>query len=285
MIDEAKVKDLEAKAKQIRRDIMVQLVGAGGGHPGPSLSIVEICTALYFSHAKLDPKNPTWEDRDRIVLGKAHACETIYACLARRGYFSPEILPTYKHFGSILQGHADAWATVGLEYSGGSLGQGLGFALGLALAARIKTPYNVMRQAPDYKYRIFCICGDGETMEGDIWEAAMSASSYKLPNLINIVDYNQFSASMATSSGGQSVDLEPIVEKWRAFGWWVTEVDGHNIRQLLETLQMADNIPTKPKCIIAHTVKGKGIPYFEQTHVHMPDVSKELYDKVIDTVY
>ena len=279
MISEEEIKKLEGIAKQVRKDILVQLLGAGGGHVGPSLSIVELCVALYFHHAKLDPKNPDWEGRDRIVLSKAHACETIYSCLARLGYFSPDILPTYKQFDSILQGHADAWATVGLEYSGGSLGQGLGFSLGLALASRIKTPYNMRRHGPDYNYRVYCIHGDGETAEGEVWEAAFAAGHYKLSNLVNIIDNNQFGGGIAM------MNMEPCLDKWRAFGWYATEIDGHNFREILETLQKVDKITGKPKCILAHTVKGKGIPYFEKTHDHQISMSQELYDKVIDTIY
>jgi len=281
MISDEVIKDLEEKAKQVRKDIMVQLVGAGGGHAGPSLSIVEICVALFFNHAKLDPKDPEWEERDRIVLSKAHACETIYSCLARRGYFSPDILPTYKHFGSILQGHADAWSTVGLEYSGGSLGQGLSFALGLALAARIKSPYDSVKRDVAYKYRVFCITGDGECHEGNIWEAAMAAAHYKVSNLINIVDCNNFSI-VGIDRG---MNIEPIVDKWRSFGWWTIEIDGHNFRQILEALQLADKIAGKPKCIIARTIKGKGIPYYEKTHAHMIPVTEQDYEKLIRTIY
>jgi transketolase len=246
------------------------------------MSIVELCVALYFHHAKLDPKNPEWEDRDRIVLGKAHAAETIYSCLARLGYFSPDLLPTYKHFGSMLQGHADAWSTVGLEYSGGSLGQGLSFAFGLALAARAKATYDVARQEGVPNYRVYCICGDGELHEGEIWEAAMAAGHYKCSNLINIVDANQFSVGISIDKG---MELEPLVEKWRSFGWWATEIDGHNFRQILETLQLADTITGKPKCIIARTVKGKGIPFYEKSHAHMIPVTEKDYERLIDTIY
>jgi len=282
MISDKIIKNLEEKAKQTRKDIMVQLLGAGGGHSGPSLSMVELCVALYFHHAKLDPKNPEWDDRDRIILGKAHACETIYSCLARLGYFSPDLLPTYKHFGSMLQGHADAWSTVGLEYSGGSLGQGLSFALGLALAARAKATYDVARQEGTPTYRVYCITGDGECHEGEIWEAAMAAAHYKCSNLINIVDYNQFSVGISIDKG---MELEPFVEKWRAFGWWTTEIDGHNFRQILEALQLADNISGKPKCIIARTVKGKGIPLYEKSHAHMIPLTEKDYERLIDTIY
>jgi transketolase len=282
MLDEAKIRDLEEKAKQCRRDILTQMLGSGGGHLGPSLSIVELCVALYFHHARLNPENPDWELRDRIVLSKAHACETIYSCLARRGFFSPDLLPKYKHLGSPLQGHADAWATRGLEYSGGSLGQGLGFCVGLALAARIKSPYNILRRGPDYQYRVYCICGDGETHEGKIWEAAMAAGYYKLSNLVNIIDYNQFSARSSIVGG---MDLEPLAEKWRAFGWWTTEIDGHNFREIIETLEKIDKIAGMPKCIIAHTIKGKGIPYYEKTHEHMISFTQKDYDKLVNTIY
>jgi transketolase len=182
----------------------------------------------------------------------------------------------------MLQGHADAWSTVGLEYSGGSLGQGLSFALGLALAARAKATYDVARQEGVPNYRVYCICGDGELHEGEIWEAAMAAAHYKCRNLINIVDANQFSVGVSIDKG---MDLEPLVEKWRAFGWWATEIDGHNFRQILEALQLADTIDGKPKCIIARTVKGKGIPFYEKSHAHMIPVTEKDYERLIDTIY
>jgi len=282
MISDKVIEDLRGKALQCRKDVLTMLRGSGMGHGGPSMSMVELCVALYFHHAKLDPKNPEWDDRDRIVLSKAHACETIYSCLARLGYFSPDLFPTYEHFGSMLQGHADAWSTPGLEYSGGSLGQGLGFSVGLALASRLKSPYNPLRRGPDYKYRVFCICGDTETMEGDVWEAAYAASHYKLSNLVNIIDYNQFGAYTSIGHEGW---LEPLIEKWRAFGWWTTEIDGHNLREIIATLEKIDNISGKPKCIIARTVKGKGIPFYEMTHAHMFPVNEVAYQQAMKTVY
>lgn len=282
MHSERLIAELEDRAKQCRRDIFTMLLGAGGGHVGPSLSLVELCVALFFHHAALDPARPEWALRDRIVLGKAHACETLYACMGRLGFFSPDLFPTYKHFGSILQGHADAWATRGIEYSGGSLGQGLSFALGLALAARHTTAYNRMRRGPDYPYRVFCLSGDGEIHEGNIWEAAMAASHYQLSNLVHIIDYNQFSASTSIVEG---MNVEPLVDKWRAFGWWTAEIDGHNLAQILDTLDLVDKIPGAPKCIIAHTVKGKGVPYYEETHLHMPAVTQEDYDRALATLY
>lgn len=282
MVSDKIIEELRDRAIQTRRDILTQIRASGVGHAGPSLSIVELCTSLYFHHAKLDPKNPEWDDRDRIVLAKAHACETIYSCLARLGYFSPDVLTTYERFGSPLQGHADAWATVGLEYSGGSLGQGLPFSIGLSLASRLKSPYNKMRRGADYKYRVFCICGDCETMEGDNWEAALAAGYHRLSNLVNIIDYNQFGAY---TSVGHDKWLEPLVDKWEAFGWWVTEIDGHNLREIIDTLEKVDNISGRPKCIIAHTVKGKGIPYFEDTHLHFTRFKDEDYQRCINTIY
>lgn len=282
MVSDKVIEDLREKALQTRKDVLTMLRGSGVGHAGPSLSLVELCVALYFHHAKLDPENIMWDERDRIVLAKAHACETIYSCLARRGYFSPDVFPTYEEFGSILQGHADMWATRGLEYSGGSLGQGLGFSVGLSLAARLKSPYHKIRRGPDYKYRVFCICGDSETMEGDVWEAAFAASHHKLSNLVNIIDYNQFGAY--TSIGEESW-LEPLMDKWRAFGWWTTEIDGHNLREIIETLEKIDNISGVPKCIIARTTKGKGVPYFEQTHLHFTGFTEEDYQRSMKAVY
>ena len=282
MVSDKIIKDLEEKALQTRKDIMIQLLGAGGGHSGPSLSIVELCVALYFHHAKLDPNDPYWEERDRIVLSKAHACETIYSCLARKGFISPDLLPTYKHFGSMLQGHADKWSTPGLEYSGGSLGQGLSFSLGVALAARPKSPFDPLRQQSRPKYRVYCICGDGECHEGSVWEAAMSAGHFKVSNLINIVDYNQFASASSIVKG---VNLHPLAEKWRAFGWWTVEVDGHNLRQIIDALKMADNVDGMPKCIIARTVKGKGIPQYEASHAHMVSLTETDYEKLIKTIY
>ena len=253
MISDEEIKDLEEKAKQVRKDIMVQLVGAGGGHAGPSLSIVEICVALYFYHAKLDPKNPEWEERDRIVLSKAHACETVYSCLARLGFFSPDILPTYKHFGSMLQGHPANTRTPGVEVSTGSLGQGLSFGIGVALAGKLD----------NRDYNVYVLIGDGESEEGQVWEAAASASYHKLDNLAVLLDRNMLQIDGCTED---IVALESIRERWKAFGWHVIEIDGHNMSQILEALHKADEYKGKPTMIIMSTIKGTGVSFMENTH-------------------
>jgi transketolase len=243
------------------------------------MSILEIVTALYFHHMKLHPEDYDWPERDRLVLSKAHCCEAIYAILPEIGYVPHAALDTYYRYKSPFQGHADRWCTPGIDYSGGSLGQGLSFAIGMAMAEKIKMAANppespfpqfLPRLTPIYNplYRTYCIVGDGECHEGQIWEAAMFANKYKLDNLIVIVDYNKFSLDGPTE---EIMPLAPFDEKWRAFGWWVKEIDGHNLREIVDTLDLAANLygDGKPKCIIAHTVKGKGIPVWEETHSHL----------------
>ena len=280
------IRELEEKADVIRRNAFTIFEGtesAGAqGHVGGTMSIIEIITALYFHHLKLNRDDPDWPQRDRLVLSKAHCCEAIYAALVEIGWYPKETLDTYYRFGSPFQGHADRWCTPGLEYSGGSLGQGLSYAAGLALAEKLKVavfnegPTEFTKKHSDQMlvkynptYRVYCILGDGECHEGQVWEAAMFAHRYKLDNLVAIVDYNKFSVMGAST---EIMPLEPFVEKWKAFGFWVTEIDGHNLRQLVETLSLTNNLygDGKPKCIIAHTVKGHGISRWEETHAHMP---------------
>lgn len=279
MADDKVIAKLEEKANIVRKNIFRILEHSLSGHAGGTMSIVEIVTALYFHHLKLQYGNYDWPDRDRVVLSKAHCCECIYAVLPELGYVTEEALDTYNCYRSPFQGHADRWCTPGIDYSGGSLGQGLSFAVGLAMAEKIHIaqeppavaspgllPRFLMRYNP--RYRVFCITGDGECNEGQVWEAAMFANKYHLDNLINIVDYNKFSLD------GPSLDimpLEPFADKWRAFGWWVKEIDGHNLREIVDTLELANNLygDGKPKCIIAHTVKGHGVPAWEETHTHL----------------
>ncbi|MCM8770493.1 MAG: transketolase [Candidatus Omnitrophica bacterium] len=245
----AKITELEQKAKKIRRMIIKMLACAGSGHPGGSLSATDIITCLYNAVMRHDPKNPHWPERDRFHMSKGHCCPLWYAVLADAGYFKEEELWTLRKLGSILQGHPDR-RTPGVDVASGSLGQGLSVALGMSLAAKV-----------DRKdYRVYCLLGDGEIQEGNIWEAAMAASHYKCDNLCAIVDYNGFQID------GKIQDimaLEPLVEKWKAFGWYTIEIDGHNIRQILEAFQEAKNIKEKPTVIIAHTVKGKGVSFME----------------------
>lgn len=241
---------LAVKAIDIRRDIVRMIGEAGSGHPGGALSAADIVTALYFHVMRHDPQNPKWPDRDRFVLSKAHACPVLYAALAESGYFPVDTLWTLRKLGSILQGHPDMNKTPGVEFGAGSLGQGLPAAVGMALAARL-----------DKKdYRVFAMIGDGESQEGSIWEAAMSASHYKLGNLIGILDFNKLQIDGPNS---EVMTVEPVVDKWRAFGWNVVEIDGHNMGQIVDALLTAKGLDCRPTMIIAHTIKGKGVPFME----------------------
>ena len=273
------IQELKDKSDVIRRNILRIFESSHMGHCGGTMSLVEIVTALYFHHLKLDPNNCDWPERDRVVLSKAHAAEAIYAVLPEIGYVPKETLDKYYCYRSQFQGHADRWCTPGIDYSGGSLGQGLSFSAGMAMAEKITTamnppdlhvtPGNMLRSIMSYNpiYRVFCIVGDGECHEGEIWEAAMFSAKYKLDNLICIVDYNKYCIDGPVE---QVMPLAPLDEKFKAFGWWVKEIDGHNLAELVDTLDLANNLygDGKPKCIIAHTVKGHGIPLWEKVHMH-----------------
>jgi len=266
---EANVKELEQKAKQIRRLIIQMLAKAGSGHPGGSLSSVDLITALYFSVLRNNPKDPTWPDRDRFHLSKGHCCPLLYAVLAESGYFSKDHLLTLRKLGSLLQGHPDK-RTPGVEAASGSLGQGLSVALGMSLAARI-----------DKKdYRVYVLMGDGETQEGNIWEAAMACAHYKCDNLCAILDYNGFQID------GKICDvmgLEPVAAKWQAFGWHTIEIDGHNMAQILSAYEEAKNTKGKPTIIIARTIKGKGVSFMENVcDFHGRAPTKEEAEKALE---
>jgi transketolase len=276
--DEALIKDLEAKANKLALDCFRQFCTFNQGHCGGTMSVLEIVTALYMHHIKFDPKDTDWPERDRVVMSKAHCCEAIYAALVELGVYPEETLDTYYKFGSPFQGHADRWCTKGIDYSGGSLGQGLSFAAGLAYAEKLKQRLNprprsdtflpryILRYAP--KYRTYCILGDGELQEGGVWEAAMFAAKSQLDNLVAIVDYNKWELDGPTND---VMPIEPLVDKWRAFGWWVHELDGHDMRQVCESLDLADRMygDNRPKVLIAHTVKGHGISNWEDLHMHL----------------
>ncbi len=242
--------DLPELAKKIRRHIITMVGKAGSGHPGGSLSSVEIVSALYFKVLRHRPGDPQWADRDRFILSKGHAAPVLYAVLAECGYFPVEELMTLRQLGSRLQGHADRTATAGVEMSSGSLGQGLSFGIGVALAGRLNNRH----------YRTYVLLGDGECDEGQVWEAAMAAAHFKLDSLVAIVDNN-----------GQQIDgwncdvmnLEPLNQKWAAFGWQVFEVDGHDFSALLAAFDEARRIKGQPAVIIAHTIKGKGVSFME----------------------
>ena len=244
------IKEMEVVAKRLRRHIITMTGKAGSGHPGGSLSAVEIVTSLYFGLLRHKPSDPQWSDRDRFILSKGHAAPLLYATLAECGYFPVEELLTLRQLDSRLQGHTDRTVTPGVEMSAGALGQGLSFAIGIALAGRLNSQ----------KYRVYVLLGDGECDEGQIWEGAMATAHFKVDNLTAIVDNN-----------GQQIDgwnrdvmnLSPFNKKWQAFGWHVIEVDGHDFSQLIDAFNQAKLIKGQPTIIIAHTIKGKGVSFME----------------------
>ncbi len=242
--------ELENKAKIIRRHICEMIGQAQSGHPGGSLSIADILTVLYFHTMKIDPKKPEWEERDRLVLSKGHAAPALYAVLAEKGYFPVSYLKTLRQVGSSLQGHPDMLSLPGIEMSTGSLGQGLSCAIGIALSARLDKK----------KFQVYCIIGDGESQEGQIWEAAMTASHMKVDNLIAILDHNKLQIDGRVS---EVKGIQPINEKWKSFGWNVIEANGHNLVDLSSAFGKAANHKGKPSIIIADTTKGKGVCFME----------------------
>jgi transketolase len=247
------LQSLSKTALSIRRDSISMLGIALSGHPGGSLSVTDILTILYFRWMKHDPKNPKWADRDRLILSKGHGCPALYAALVYAGYFDREMLWSLRKLGSPLQGHPDMRRLPGLEASTGSLGQGLSIGIGMALAARF-----------DKKdFRTYVVMSDGEMNEGQTWEAAAFASFRKLSNLILIVDMNKYQLSGTTK---EILDMEPMTDKWRAFGWNVKEVDGHSLEALDAAVAWAHGQQNGPSVILAHTVKGKGVTFMENNN-------------------
>ena len=242
--------NLEKKANLLRRHVIRMTHAAGSGHPGGSLSSADIVTALFFDIMNHRPKELDWPDRDRFVLSKGHAAPIYYAALAESGYFPVEELGTLRKIGCRLQGHPCRTKTPGVEMSTGSLGQGLSAANGMALAAKLDKK----------SYRVYCICGDGEMAEGQVWEAAMLASHFKLDNVLCFVDRNKLQIDGTTES---IMSLEPLADKWKAFGWNVLEIDGHNMRQILDAANRAKESKGRPTVVIAHTIKGKGVSFME----------------------
>jgi len=240
---------LQSKAKEIRRSIIKMLCKAGSGHPGGSLSACDIAVALYYKEMKVDPKNPKMENRDRFVMSKGHAAPLQYAILADQGFFPKEELDSLRKLGGMLQGHPSV-KTPGIEAATGALGQGLSVANGMALASKLDNA----------DWRVYCIMGDGEIQEGNVWEAAMTSTRFKLDNLVAFIDSNNLQIDGKVS---EVKSVEPLADKWRAFNWNVLEIDGHNIGQILDALSQARNTKGKPTMIIAKTIKGKGVSYME----------------------
>ncbi len=244
------VKEMEAIAKRLRRHIITMTGRAGSGHPGGSLSAVEIVTAFYFRVLRHRPSDSCWADRDRFILSKGHAAPLLYAALAECGYFPVAELATLRQLDSRLQGHTDGTVCSGVEMSAGALGQGLSFAIGVALAGRLNSQ----------KYSVYVLLGDGECDEGQVWEGAMAAAHYKLDNLVAIIDNN----GMQIDGWNREVmNLDPFNEKWQAFGWHVIEIDGHDFAQIISAFDRTKSIKGQPAVIIAHTVKGKGVSFME----------------------
>lgn len=240
---------LKKKAIEIRRDILKMLSKAGSGHTGGSLSIVEILLYLYNYRMKIDPKKPNMRERDKFILSKGHGCPALYAVLADKGFFPKEELGTLRQINSRLQGHPQI-GLPGLEISSGSLGQGLSVALGMALADKMD---NIDAQ-------VYCLMGDGETNEGQVWEAAMTAAHYKLDNLCGIIDFNKLQIDGLCC---EVMDLGEYKRKWESFGWYTVETDGHDFEKLDEAFKEVHEIKGKPKIVIAHTIKGKGVSFVE----------------------
>jgi transketolase len=242
--------ELTSVCKRLRRDIVTMIAKAASGHPGGSLSAVEIVTALYWKILRHKPSDPRWPDRDRFVLSKGHAAPVLYAALAECGYFPTSELNTLRQLDSHLQGHTERLTTPGVEISSGSLGQGLSFAVGAALAGRLDKA----------SWRVYCLMSDGECAEGQIWEAVMAAAQFKLDNLTGVLDNNGIQLS---GFNKDIMNIEPFNKKFDAFGWNVIEIDGHDINQVVDALKKAKEFKGKPSIIIAHTVKGKGVSFME----------------------
>jgi len=260
---------MEERAKVIRRHVVRMLAKAGSGHPGSSLSTVDLLVALFYNKLKHNPQQPAWPDRDRFVMSKGHGCPALYAVLAEKGYFGIDKLDTLRQFGSILQGHPCMKTTPGIEISGGSLGQGLSVGLGIALAAKL-----------DKKdYRTYVMLGDGEIEEGQVWEAAMAASHYKADNLCAIIDQNGLQIDGFIH---EIMSSYPIPDKWRGFGWHVIETNGHDYKAILSAYDEAEKIKGRPTVIVAKTIKGKGVSFMEnQVDWHGKAPSKDEAERAL----
>lgn len=261
---------LSRVATAVRRSVISAIHHAGAGHVGGPLSAADLLAVLYFHELRVDPADPSWPDRDRFIFSKGHSSIALYATLAERGYFPSEELLTFDQRDSRLQGHPDMLATPGIDMSTGSLGQGLSPGLGMALAARLA----------DKAYRTYVMIGDGEAQEGQIWEASMVAARYGVDNLCAIVDWNGLQQYGWAAAGERPGDrMNPLVDpagKWRAFGWHVVELDGHDLRAIVAALDEARSTTGRPTMLVAHTVKGKGVSFMEGNYLwHAKPISDE----------
>ncbi len=263
------IKELESLAKKIRRGIIEQVYCGKSGHPGGALSCADILTVLYFNQMNISPENPKAPERDRFVLSKGHASPALYSTLAHRGYFDIEELKTFRSLETNLQGHPDMNKVPGVDMTTGSLGQGLSVANGMALSSKLNSD----------GLRVYCLVGDGEIQEGQIWEAAMSASHYKLDNLCLIVDNNNLQIDGQVD---EVKNIYPLDEKFKSFGFEILKIDGHNIPQIIEAFEMAKKVKGKPTVIIANTIKGKGVSFMEnQVGWHGKAPNEEEYKQAM----
>ncbi|MBI4826855.1 MAG: transketolase [Nitrospirae bacterium] len=266
------VNKLNNIAREVRIDILKMLTSAGSGHTGGSLSATDIAVAIYFSKMRYNPQDPLWDGRDRFIMSKGHAAPLLYAVLAKAGYFSKDILNDLRKIESPLQGHPCCKSLAGVEVSTGSLGQGLSVSNGMALGLKLD----------NNPARIYCIMGDGEVQEGQVWEAAMTSAHYHLDNLCAVIDRNGLQIDGPVE---KVMGIEPLTDKWAAFGWHVINIDGHDIKAVLGALNEAEKTKGKPTMIIANTVKGKGVSFFEgKVEYHGTTPSVEQLDKAIKEI-
>ena len=275
MVSETLVGELKTKARKLRRESLPLMRESGMGWLGGCFSEADLVTALLFYRMRHDPAKPGWPERDRLIISKGHSCEIVYAAIAEAGYIPKEELKTYSHPGARLQTHVNI-RTPGIDYSGGSLGLGLSFAVGSAAGAYVQPSdanlSAVSRRSPA-RYRVYCIVGDGESNEGQVWEAAAGASHYRLDNLTAILDQNRFQSTGATT---KKLDMLSFADKFRSFGWETREIDGNDMGEVVEALDWAVTVQGKPQAIIAHTTKGKGVPAYENTNCHYLKITDEL---------
>jgi len=263
---------LEKMAKDIREKILLMTHSVNSGHPGGSMSLVEVMLSLYFYKINYDPKNPEWDDRDRVIISKGHATPVVYLTLAKAGFFDEEdLMKGFRRFGSVYQGHVYI-GVPGIEFNTGSLGQGLSAGIGMALAARYKKK----------DFNVYVILGDGEIQEGSIWESAMFASHHQIDNLCAIVDYNKVQENGFVN---EILSIEPLKDRWESFGWNYIEIDGHNFEEIFEALDAFTSSKGggKPTVIVANTVKGKGVSFMEFKHTfHGRALNKEELEKALE---
>ncbi len=271
-MNQTKKEELKQIASKVRLGVLECVYSANSGHPGGSLSVTDILTYLYFEKMNVDPENPQKKDRDRFVLSKGHTSPALYSVLSLKGFFSPELLSTFRKEGSILQGHPDMKKVPGVDISTGSLGLGISAACGMALSAKISGE----------KYRVYTVLGDGEIEEGQVWEAAMFAGHYKLDNLTAFVDFNGLQIDGKVT---EVMNPTPIDEKFRAFGWNVLTIDGHNFDEIDSAVTSAENHKGQPTVIICNTVKGKGVSFMEdRAEWHGSAPNKEQYELAVSEI-